>query len=264
MNKIATVASAAALAAVSMTASAWWANPYQTCLTEEQKQAMAEQHKAAVEQQAKAHEQMMAAHRQMAEQMAARQAEFAKRYQEQGSNLANTGYPGADFPGMPAFGQMPEFPTMPEFGQMPEFPARPQFGQAPNMPEFPAMPEFGQLRGIPEMPAQQGMDQRAGRAMPASVQQRKHVHQAYMAKAKAESKARRERAMEEMQLRRADRLMGPRPQFSRGMAPFPRAQMVSFTQPAPVAKCESAKVETAPAVPVQAAAPAPEDAPAHN
>ena len=159
MNKIATFASAAALAAVSLSASAWWANPYPTCLTEEQKQAMAEQQQAAAEQQAKAYEQMITAQRQMAEQFSVQQAEMVKRAQEQGFNPANMGYPMSDYPAMPEmpqFGQMPELPAMPEFGQMPELPAAPQFGQ---MPELPAMPEFGQMPefahspAMPEIPA---------------------------------------------------------------------------------------------------------------
>ncbi len=86
MKKIATIASAVALTATSLSASAWWGcNP--CAMTEEQQQAMAQQ-------QTKAREQMMAAQRWMAEQMAAQRAEMTKRMQAQGVDPMTMGFPG--------------------------------------------------------------------------------------------------------------------------------------------------------------------------
>ena len=113
MKKIATLASTVALAATSLSASAWWGVP---CMSQEQQQAMAQQ-------QAKAREQMVAAQRRLAEQMAARQAEMTKRMQAQGVDPMTKGFPGTmDPPGTvdpwsaanPWDGMgMPEYPTMP-------------------------------------------------------------------------------------------------------------------------------------------------------
>ena len=110
MKKFAQAASVLALTAVTMSASAWWGQA-PTCMTEEQKQAMAEQ-------QAKAMENAMAAQRQFAEQQAA----AAKRYAEQAPATGPFG--GNPFAYQQ---QMPEFPAMPEmsYPQMPEMPAMP-------------------------------------------------------------------------------------------------------------------------------------------
>ncbi len=129
MNKIVLAASVAALAAISSTASAWWANPpaMDTAMQEEMRQD-ANRHAA---EQAKMFAEWQTAMREAAQPPA---MEMDRAY---------------PMPEMPAFGQMPEFPAFPDFAQMPEFPAMPEFGQ---MPEFPAMPEFGQAPDFPAMP----------------------------------------------------------------------------------------------------------------
>jgi len=130
MNKIVLAASVAALAAISSTASAWWANPpaMDTAMQEEMRQD-ANRHAA---EQAKMFAEWQTAMREAAQPPA---MEMDRAY---------------PMPEMPAFGQMPEFPPMPEFGQMPEFPAMPEFGQ---MPEFPAFPEFAAAPAMPDYPA---------------------------------------------------------------------------------------------------------------
>ena len=128
MKKIATIASAVALTATSLSASAWWGcNP--CAMTEEQQQAMAQQ-------QTKAREQMMAAQRWMAEQMAAQRAEMTKRMQAQGVDPMTMGFPGTMGPEGtrdPWWGTagpwddmgMPEYPTMPPMPEPPSMPAIP-------------------------------------------------------------------------------------------------------------------------------------------
>ena len=125
MNKIVLAASVAALAAISSTASAWWANPpaMDPAMQEEMRQD-ANRHAA---EQAKMFAEWQTAMREAAQPPA---MEMDRAY---------------PMPEMPAFGQMPEFPAMPEFGQMPEFPAFPEFAAAPAMPDYPA-PVHGQGR----------------------------------------------------------------------------------------------------------------------
>jgi len=209
------------------------------------------------EHQTKAMERMMAAHRQMAEQMASRQAEIAKRMQEQGINPMSIGFPGEvgpwgdtdmpEMPDMPAFGQMPE---MPGFGQMPEMPA---FGQ---MPDMPAMPEFP---AMPEMPAPYGMDMPMAH-VPPHVQARYAAMQAQRAKVMAESKARRDRALEEMTERRkemeANRFTRPH-RFAR-----PFSSPHSLLAKAPAVQVPGPKAEPVVDAPAVEAAPAPSPAPA--
>ncbi len=262
MNKIATVASAAALAAVSMSASAWWANPYQPCMTDEQKQAMAEQQQAMMAQRTKAMEQMMEARRKFAEQM----ANSAPR----GFDPMTAGYPAmpefpamGEFPAMPempAFGQAPQFPAMPEmpaFGQAPEFPAMPEmpaFGQSPEFPAMPEMPAFGQapeFPAMPEMTSPYGMDMPMAQ-VPPHMQARYDAMQTQRAKAMEESKARHEKVVNEMAERRA---AAEAKRASRLARPYMPPMMMAK---APVAETPAAPVaESAPAV---QAAPAPVEA----
>lgn len=185
MKKILTLASAVALAAASVSASAWWGGPCTPYgMTQDQQQALAQQ-------QTKAMERMMAAHRQRAEQMAAQQAQAVKRMQAQGMDPMAMGFPGTMDPRDnmgpmdPWDMSMPEYPTMPT---MPEYPTM------PTMPEpFPT--------NMPQPP------------VPAFMQDRYAELEAYRARILEESKARHDKMTRRMAERRrkieADRFTHP-------------------------------------------------------
>lgn len=256
MKKIAILASAAALAATSMSAGAWWGGPYAPYgmtphgMTEAQHKAMQEQHRAMVEQQKKAMEQMMIAH----------QAEMAKRMQERGVDPMTGGFPGGidpwgdmSMPEMPAFGERPE---MPGFGQMPEMPEMPGFGQMPEMPE---MPGFGQM---PEMSAPYGMDTPVAH-VPPHVQARYAAMQAQRAKAMEELETRRDRTMKEMAERRKDmeanRFARPSRYGQSFASPYTMTTKVPEMPVAapPAAPAPASEVAPAPAAGAAPVAPAP-------
>ena len=248
MKTILTLASVTALAAASMSATAWWAAPYAyPALTAEQQQAM-------VEQQTKAMEQMMAAHRQMVEAM-------HKRMPEQG--FGPMGFPGdapffADPWGQDSF-SMPEMPGFGQFPAMPEMPEMPQLGQFPEMPElgqFPPMPELGQFPAMPEMPAPYGAEI-PHPAVPGFAHPRYQVIQAQRAKSMADAKARRDQAFQAMNERRraaeAQRAERPyrfaRPHLPYGLSPLaPQAVIPAAPVAAPTT------VDAAPATDLAAAA----------
>lgn len=230
MKTILTLASAAALAATTLTANAWWGGPYgpyagytpygTAGLTADQQKAMADQQK-------KAMEQMMAAQRKMAEQMAARRAEIAKQMKDKGYDpmMANPFFagPGAADPfsagpwgvnpfdaaygpmgpepsfadpwGTDPFAAAPKMPESPKFGEMPEPDMTGPFGT--DIPMMPAMPEpYGM-----DMPGMPPMDV-AEPALPAFVRDHYKAMESYRAKVMKESNARREKAIEAMSKRR--------------------------------------------------------------
>lgn len=260
MKKIATIASVAALAVASASASAWWGAPYGSySMSEDQRQAM-------LKQQTKAMEQMMAAHRQMAQH----QAQMVKQMQNRGIDPMIMGFPGAmgpwsdmgvpEFPAtpdMPAFSQAPDFPTMPEI---------PAFGQVPDFPTMPEIPAFGQMSEYPTIPERPGpfaMDMPQP-PLPAHWQSRYAAMEAQRVKVMKESKARHEKAMAEMSERRkeieANRFAHPHryvrpimPAYTKlaktSTIPAPEPQATpSVESPAPVIEATpTPAIETAPA-----------------
>jgi len=242
MMKIATLASVAALAAASMSASAWWTAPYGPCgMTEDQQKAMQEQHQAMIEQQNKAMERMMTA----------QQAGMAKRMQERDVDRMTMGFPG----GMDPWGEM-SMPETPAFGQIPEIPG---FGQMPEMPGFGQMPDMSTPYGM-DMPMAY---------IPPHVQARHAAIQTQRAKAMEELKARRDRTMKEMAERRKDmeanRFARPSRYGHSFASPYTmtaKAPEMPAAAPQAAPAVEAPVVEAAPApaagaVPVAPAAPAP-------
>lgn len=164
MKKIATLASAIALAATSLSVNAWWGG----CMTKEQ-------------QQTKARGQAMAAQRRLAEQMTAQRAEMTKRIQAQGVDPMTMGFP----PGiMNPWGDMGPVGTMDPWGANP--------WNNMGMPEYPSMPAMPEPFSM-DMPQPQ---------VPTFMRDRQAELKAYRSKVMEESKARRDKAIKEIAKRR--------------------------------------------------------------
>ncbi len=231
MKKIATLASAIALAVTSLSAGAWWGGPCTPCgMTQEQQQAMAQQ-------QTKAREQMMAAQRRLAEQMAARQAEMAKHMQTQGVDPTTMGFPGGD-----PWGTANPWDDM----AMPEYPTMPAMPEPPSMP---AIPEPFSM-DMPQPP------------IPGFMRDRYAELEAYRSKMVEESKARRDRTTKEIAERRrkieANRLTRPH-RYSRPPFRSPYTRMTT-TPEIPASMSQTAPAVKVPAQ-VSGTAPAPEATP---
>jgi hypothetical protein len=281
MKKIATLASAVALTAVSVSASAWWGAPYSVYgLTEDQQRAMAEQ-------QTKAMEQMMAVQQQMAKQMAARRADMAERMQAQGADPTDAmamGFPVTRDPwgdmgpwsamdpwnDMGPWGAMgPWGSTMGPWGDMGPWGSTmdPWADMGPwgdmSMPGYPAIAEmrdFNMMPGsepfTPEMPQP---------PVPAFMNSRYSDLDAYRARIMEESSARREEAMKRMAERRRKIAMHrhiPPYGYARYLMPqYPGTAKASGThayapQDASAAKVTAAPAVEAPPAPVATAEPA--------
>jgi hypothetical protein len=235
MNKLILRSSAAALAVVTMSASAYWNYPpgYMgyaiPAATDEQHQAVTAWHQAffehqqaMAEQQAKAIQQMLDNQRQMAEQWAEQAADRGERpampdmpaFGETPAMPAIPDMPAFGerpampaMPDMPAFGErpaMPAMPDMPAFGERPAMPAMPDmpaFGERPAMPAMPDMPAFGERPAMPAMPDMPAFGERpAMPAMPALPRAG-----ATLQERKARIAAHRARAKERLEARQADR-----------------------------------------------------------
>jgi len=276
MKKIATLASATALAVVSVSADAWWGAPYGPYgVSEEQQQAL-------MKQQIQAREQMVAAYRQMAEQMAARRAQMAERFQQQGKDPMAMGFPGAMDPwddmgpwgGMDPWGDMGSWDNMGPWGAMDPWGTGSPWGDmsTPEFPSLPGMPSFGQMPKYPEMPEPSAMDMPQP-PVPADMQGRYAELDAYRTKVMEESKARHEKAVKEMTERRkeiaANRLaylhrysrpfMYPHTRTSRASEKPAFAPQATPAVKVPVAEVASAQAGTpaAEAAPTPATATAP-------
>jgi len=195
-KKIATLAFAVALTATSLSAGTWWSVP---CITQEQQQAMAQQ-------QINVRERMMAAQRWQAKQIAARQAEMAKRLRTQGVDPVTRGFPGTMDPlGTPPISMDPWDAADPwgDIG-MPEY------------PNIPAMPEpFSMHRPQPPIPS--------------FMRDRYAELEAYRARMMEESKARRDEKTKEIAKRRkefeANRFTHPRHYGRPFQPPYPKMTM---------------------------------------
>ena len=280
MKKIATLASAVALTAVSVSASAWWGAPYGVYgLTEDQQRAMAEQ-------QTKAMEQMMAAQQQMAKQMAARRADMAERMQAQGAaptdatamGLPVTRDPWGDtgpwsamdpWNEMGPWGDMgpwgstmgpwgdmgPWGSTMGPWGDMGPWGAAAPWGDM-SMPGYPPMSGVRDFDMVPESePFTPEMPQLSG---PAFMNSRYSDLDAYRARIMEESRARREEAMKRMAERRKKIAM------HRHIPPYgyARSLMPQYPGTAKVPEMRPYAPPGASAAKVTAAAPAVEEPPA--
>jgi len=238
MNKLTHAASILALTVAASSASAWYAPTFQSgCMTDEQKQAVADQQQAMAAQYAKAAQQAMAAQQEMARKMAEQQAAYYAQMQPNASEAApqvatqvvpqspvvadpfagNPFGPVAERPDFPQMPEMPAFerPAMPDFPpmpQMPEFGAH-EFPAMPEMPAFerPAMPDFPDM---PEMPGIAGADYPAMPQMPGfkrpTAYERDAQIDAYRTQAKKELDARRAALRDMSERRRAARPMARR------------------------------------------------------
>jgi hypothetical protein len=153
MKRLILSASAVTLTLASVTAAAWWANPYYgaphgvPAPSPEQLHQLAEQQRTAAMDRMEAQREAMESRRQNLPQ----RPDFAQR---------------PEIPPMPSFGerpQFPELPPMPSFGERPEIPALPEvpsFGQIPERPEMPAFPEPAYPDfALPERPSAPGYDE---------------------------------------------------------------------------------------------------------
>jgi len=251
MKKILTLASAAALAAVSVSAGAWWGVPcIPQGLTQDQQQAMAQQ-------QTKAMERLMAAQRQRAEQMAAQQAQAAERMKTQGIDLRTMGFPAAMAPRNDRGPWKDPWNTANSWDM-----SGPKY---PTMPAMPTMPEPFPMDGSQP-------------SVPAFMQDRYAELEAYRARILEESKARRDKMTREMTERRrqleANRpthrpyrptrsFTSPRTGMTTGTTRPPerfnaRLQTPPVVTPAPVAKAATTTDRaTAPVAPKPASGTAP-------
>jgi hypothetical protein len=244
MKTILTFASAAALAAATLSANAWWAVPYQPCNapTAEQQKAMTEQQKAFAQKRQQAFEQMMAAQRKMAEQMAAQQAEMVKRAKANGYAPAAdsffAGPWGNDRVGASPWGD----DAFNDFGPMG---AEPPFANPWAEGPFAGEPKMPQAPTFPDMPAPPAMD--VGQPpVPAFVNDHYAAMEAQRAKLIEESKARHDKAMKEMNERR-EKLLARYTSARPFMMPYGSAAKAPEQQtaaPAPASKSPATATAT--------------------